>query len=531
MRLSYCITIKRKEAFRVRRISQRKLARRKRRIEKRLRARHWKDQPGPMLQARHIRYEVAGRARAIGCGGIGALHLLARHVGLPQAIDACVRVFKRHLPYHESDHVLNLAYNVLAGGTCIEDLELLRNDEAYLDALGTRRIPDPTTAGDFCRRFGSEAQVLTLMEAINEVRLSVWKRQPEALIGQRAVIDADGSIAPTYGQCKAGMDISYDGQWGYHPLVVSLANTKEPLYLVNRSGNRPSHERADEYLDKALALCRRAGFGSVLLRGDSDFMQTWKLDGWDDAGGVTFIFGADARKPMIGRAQALPESAWQRLARPAKYRVKTSPRARPDNVKEQVVRAKGFKNFVLQWEDVAEFEHRPDLCRRPYRMVVLRKRISVEAGQEKLYEEYAYFFYITNDRASGPEQIVFTANDRCDQENLIEQLKNGVRAMRNPLDNLYSNWAYMVMASLAWTLKAWCGLLLPATPGRWQARHRDQGRAVVRMEFKRFADALVRLPCQVVKTGRRIVYRLLAWNPWAGALLRLAEAMRLPLRC
>jgi hypothetical protein len=301
------------------------------------------------------------------------------------------------------------------------------------------------------------------MEAINEVRLAVWKRQPEAFVRQRAVVDADGSIAPTFGECKAGMDISYDGQWGYHPLLISLANTKEPLYLVNRSGNRPSHERADEYLDKALALCRRAGFSSVLLRGDSDFMQTWKLDEWDDAGDVTFIFGADARKPMIARAQALPESAWRRLARPAKYRVKTSPRARPDNVKERVVREKGFKNFVLQWEDVAEFEHRPDLCRRGYRMVVLRKRISVERGHEKLFEEYAYFFYITNDRVSSAEQIVFTANDRCDQENLIEQLKNGVRAMRNPLDNLCSNWAYMVAASLAWTLKAWCGLLLPAT--------------------------------------------------------------------
>jgi hypothetical protein len=509
--------------------SHRKLARRKARIQKRLRPRRWKDQPRPMLTARNIHYQVAGRTRAVGCGGIGAIHLLARHVGLPQAIDRHVRLFKRHLPYHESDHVLNLAYNVLAGGTCIEDLERLRNDEAYLDALGASRVPDPTTAGDFCRRFEDEAQVLTLMETINEVRLKVWKRQgPEFF--ERAVIDADGSIAPTFGQCKEGMDISYNGQWGYHPLLISLANTKEPLYLVNRSGNRPSHERADEYLDKAVTLCRRAGFTSVLLRGDTDFMQTWKLDGWDDAGDVTFVFGADARKPMIARAQALPESAWSRLARPAKYDVKTGPRARPDNVKERIVREKGFKNFVLQWEDVAEFEHRPDLCRRPYRMVVLRKRISVEAGQQKLFEEYRYFFYITNDRTSLAEQVVFTANDRCDQENLIEQLKNGVRAMRNPLDNLYSNWACMVAASLAWTLKAWCGLLLPATPGRWAARHREEGRTVVRMEFKRFA-ALIRLPCQIVKTGRRIVYRLLAWNPWAGTLIRLAQAMRLPMRC
>jgi hypothetical protein len=482
-----------------------------------------------MLAAANIHYELADRTRAVGCGGIGAVHLLVGHVGLPQLIDRRVDLLKRHLPYHESDHVLNMAYNIMAGGTCIEDLERLRTDEAYLDALGASRIPDPTTAGDFCRRFENDTQILTLMETFNEARLGVWRQQDKAFFEQ-AILDADGTIAPTYGEKKAGMNISYDGQWGYHPLVISLANTKEPLYLVNRPGNRPSHEQADGYLDKAVALCRRAGFRHVLLRGDTDFMQTWKLDEWDQAGDITFIFGADARKEMVAKAEALPVSAWRRLARPAKYEVATQERTRPANVKEQVVREKRFKNFVLQWEDVAEFDHRPDRCCKPYRMIALRKKISVEQGQEKLFEEYRYFFYITNDRVRSAEAIVFEANDRCDQENLIEQLKNPVGSMNNPLDNLYSNWAYMVMASLAWTLKAWCGLLLPVTPGRWEHTHRDQRRSIVRMEFKTFAAGLIRLPCQILSTGRRIVYRLLSWNPWTKTLLRLAEAMRLPMR-
>ena len=506
-----------------------KLARRKRRIEKRLARRMDRPREKPMLGGSNIRYELAERDRGLGCGGIGAVHLLARQTGLIEAIDREIQVLKVHKPYHESDHVLNIAYNILAGGSCLEDLELLRNDEVYLDALGARRIPDPTTAGDFCRRFACDEQVLRLMETINQTRLKVWRRQ-EACFFDTAILDADGTIAPTFGECKGGMNISYDGQWGYHPLVISLANTKEPLYLVNRSGNRPSHEQADDYLDKAAQLCRQAGFGRILMRGDTDFQQTWKLDGWDDAGDITFIFGADCVKALVGRAEALEEPAWRRLERPAKYQVKTEPRWRPENVKERIVREKGFKNFVLQWEDVAEFQHRPDKCKRPYRMVALRKRISVEKGQEKLFEEYRYFFYITNDRANTAEQIVFSANDRCDQENLIEQLKNGVKSMHNPLDNLHSNWAYMVMSSLAWTLKAWCGLLLPAD-GRWREQYQSQRRAILRMEFKRFVHGLIRLPCQIVRTGRRILYRLLSWNPWTGALLRLAESLRHPLRC
>ena len=188
--------------------------------------------------------------------------------------------------------MLNIAYNVLAGGTCLEDLELRRNDEVYMDALGAKRIPDPTTAGDFCRRFQTDQQILTLMEAINKIRLKVWKQQPPEFFEQ-AVLHADGTLAPTFGECKQGMDISYKGDWGYHPLLISLANTREPLFLVNRSGNRPSHEQADEYTDKAIELCRKGGFRKILLRGDSKFMQTWKLDGWDQSGDVTLVFGVD----------------------------------------------------------------------------------------------------------------------------------------------------------------------------------------------------------------------------------------------
>jgi hypothetical protein len=480
-----------------------------------------------MLAARAIRYEVAERARGVACGGIGAMHLLALRTGLVEAIDRNLRLLKRHLPYHESDHVLNLAYNLLAGGTCLEDLERLRTDEAYLDGLGAQRIPDPTTAGDFCRRF-TEADVEALMNTINEVRLGVWREQPPAFF-ERAVLDADGTLATTWGQCKEGMDLSYKGQWGYHPLVVSLANTAEPLYLVNRSGNRPSSEGAAARLDQSIALCRRAGFKKVLLRGDTDFTQTGDLDRWD-SDRVAFVFGIDAMANLVNQAEALPRSAWQRLVRPPKYAIRTGERARRENVKERIVKERGFENLRLESEEVAEFAYRPTKCRETYRVVVLKKNLAVEKGQARLFDDVRYFFYITNDRKATPAEIVREANGRCNQENLIEQLKNGARAMEMPVGDLVSNGAYLVMASLAWTLKAWLALRLPEG-GRWKERRRAEKQTMLRMEFKKFVNELVRVPCQIVRTGRRIVYRLLGWNPWLGVLVRGVEALSRPMRC
>lgn len=505
----------------------RKLINRKRRIQYRLRDREWEPQDKPMFTASNIHYELADKARGLGPGGIGAMHLLARRTGLIEAIDARLHLLKLHKPYHESDHVLNIAYNLLSGGECLEDLELLRNDEVYLDALGAQRIPDPTTAGDFCRRFG-EYDVQLLMRAINSVRAKVWQAQPEEFFDQ-AIIDADGTLVTTLGECKQGMDISYKGEWGYHPLIVSLANTAEPLFVVNRSGNRPSHEGAAGYYDQAIRLCRDAGFKRILLRGDTDFTQTGELDHWD-ADGAKFIFGIDAMPNLVAQAENLPKSAWKRLERPAKYTVKTEERQRPENVKEQIVRQREFKNIRLTGEEVAEFSYQPGKCQKPYRLVVVRKNLSVEKGEQVLFDEVRYFFYITNNDEATPAEIVFSANDRCNQEKLIEQLKNGAKALDVPVDNLVSNWAYMVMASLAWTLKAWFALSLPET-GRWAAKHKAEKQSVLKMEFKRFCNAFLRVPCQIVRQSRRVIYRLLAWNPWQHVFLRAVDELRCPQRC
>jgi Transposase DDE domain group 1 len=500
---------------------RRQLAARKRRIARRI-----ANQPGveshqPMMTASNIHYQIADRIRAIAPGGIGAIHLLARKIGLIDDIDRDLHLLKRHLPYHESDHVLNIAYNLLAGGSRLEHLEVRRNDEVYLDALGAQRIPDPTTAGDFCRRFAGP-DVERLMDTVNQARLRVWKQQPDSFFDE-AFIDADGTLAPSDGWCKQGVDIAYNGVWGYHPLVVSLANTSEPLFLANRSGNRPSHEHADGYLDRAIELCRRGGFRKIILRGDTDFTQTKHLDRWDEDD-VRFVFGIDAMANLVGLAEDLPADSYGILERPARYTIKTTPRGGREDHKTPIVIARQFETICLKGEEVAEFDYRPVACKKTYRVVVLRKRLSVEKGQLVLFEEYRYFFSITNDRTTSASEVVFLANDRCDQENLIAQLKGGVKAMAMPVGDLVSNWAYMVMASLAWSLKAWAALLL-SEQGRWAEKHRAEKRSLLRMEFSTFCVAMIQVPCQIVRTAGRIVYRLLAWNPWQGVFLRLVERL------
>jgi Transposase DDE domain group 1 len=472
---------------------------------------------GPELSTRLVHYEMAERTRAIAVGGLGAIHQMVRRLGLVERLDKALNLLKQHRPYHESDHVLNIAYNAMCGGHTLDDIELRRTDRAFLDALGARSIPDPTTAGDFCRRFGPD-EVEALQDAINEVRVEVWSRCGSELTNQVARIDADGTLVGTLGECKQGMALSYKGIWGYHPLVVSLANTQEPLFLVNRSGNRYSAEGAPEVFDKAITLCRRAGFKDILLRGDTDFSLTKHFDRWTDDG-VRFVFGYDASKPMVSRAEDLLEAEYEDLVRVAERAFEATTRAKQPRVKEEIVRERGYLNMRLESEEIAEFEYTPSRATETYRMVVLRKKIVEERGQRVLGNVFRYFFYVTNDFEMSKEQVIFESNQRCNQENLHAQLKGGVRALHAPLNTLEANWAYMVMMALAWTLKAWFALLLPVSP-RWRDKHEAERETVLRMEFRTFLNRFMLVPAQVVRTGRRLVLRLLAWRPELHILVR-----------
>ncbi|MEM7605523.1 MAG: IS1380 family transposase [Myxococcota bacterium] len=466
---------------------------------------------------------MSDRVDATPYGGVGLAQRMAERSGLMEAIGRKVRVLKQRQPYSEADHVMNIALNALCGGTCLEDLKRRKHDAAYLEMLGTLALPDSTTAGDFCRRFDA-AGVDALQDAINEARLNVWRAQGDDFVAKTAILDIDSTIVETTGECKEGADPTYKGVWGYHPLLVTYANTQEPLFITNRSGARPSVEGAPALLDKAIQLCRDAGHTKIRMRGDTAFSMTRYLDRWHEDG-VHFVFGLMANPSMVSDAEALEDDdLYTQFVRTADEARQSSTRARQPRVKQQVVEERGYKDLQLVREDIVEFPHKPERAAYAYRVIALRKTILEYRGQRCIDQLHRYFFYITNDPSLTAEQVVREANQRCAQEKLIGELKSGVRALRAPLNTLLANHAFMVATSIAWSLKTWLALTVPVLP-RWRAKHLTGRNRMLRMSFRSFVQELMLLPVQATRSGRRLILRVLGWRPSLRTFFRLAEAL------
>ncbi len=505
------------------------LQKRKRKLLRRISAEHGQWQ-SPMIRPATTKLELAEKQQAVNCGGLSAIVELIKTIGLRKELNRSANVLKLYLPYDEADHILNIALNLLAGGTCLDHIEHRRNDEAYLDGLGAERIPDPTTSGDFCRRF-SHLELILVMQAINRVRQTIWKQQEDSFF-DRATIEADGTMVETSGEKKEGIGMNYKGQWGYHPLVVTLAETQELLYIHNRPGNRASEEDSAFFYDLAIEQCKKAGFREIVLRGDTAFSSTEHLDRWDESG-VKFVLGYSAHQNLCRIADSLPKTAWKRLDRSAKRSADRATRAKRANVKENIVRANGYENQRLTGESYAEFEYCPTACEKTYRMVVVRKDIDVTSGQELLFSKERYFFYISNESPEdvSAREVIRGSNKRCDQENTISQL-NASGALSAPLDNLESNMAYMLFASLAWTLKTWSGMMIRVKGNEGQRRVRREARnRIIRMEFWTYLNSLMLLPAQVVRTSRQRIFRLLTYRPGVDLLMTMHDHIHQPLRC
>jgi len=472
----------------------------KEKIEERLENNN-EERNSPMFSATNIGYEISDRISAVHCGGIGAVDQLIKTLKVPELINSNIHLLQKHKPYFESDHILNIAYNIISGGRCLEDIELLRNNVAYMDALGAERIPDPTTAGDFLRRF-DESDVRKLMDIFNMVNRNVWSTSLDQKSLQSGIIDVDGTIQGSYGEKKEGIDMSYKGIWGFSPLILTEATTGTHLYVVNRSGNSKSSDGAAEWIDRAIEEVGNS-FERVYLRGDSDFSLTGEFDKWSEKG-VSFVFGYSNWANLVNKADLLDEKAWKSLSK-NKRSIKTKRRKKKKNVKREAVIRRNYKDFREKELYVAEFTYQPVKCRKKYRIVVLKKIIDVTEGQQLLFEDCRYFFYITNIWDMSPKQIVKFINGRCNHENKIEQLDNGIHALKMPASEFLANWAYMTICILAWNIKSWLGLLMP---------DKKRGETIIRCEFKRFQNMIINIPCQIIKTGRQIVYRFLNYNSW-----------------
>ena len=238
--------------------------------------------------------------------------------------------------------------------------------------------------------------------------------------------------------------------------------------------------------------------------------MTKNFDRWAES--ADFIFGMDCNQALRSRAEALEPACWQLLERKPKYDTLTGQRRHrhQDNEKKRIIKEREYLNLQLNYEDVAEFEYQPGNCKQPYRMVVLRKNISRKKGEHVLLDDIRYFFYITTRTDLSAAEVVQCANERCDQENVVEQLKNGVNAMNVPLYDLVSNWAYMVMAALAWNIKSWFAMMM---------HHQSDRRLYVNMEFRRFIHSIIMIPCRVVRRARSIVIRLIGYQPTLDRLL------------
>lgn len=465
---------------------------------------------GPVF--RHPKLQVSEeRGEATAYGGLSLAATLVRSLGVNRVLDEALSLLQSHRPFTESDHVLTHVYNLFVGGTCIEDIGHLQGSEPVRRMLGAVRIPDPTTAGDFLRRFDAPS-LGALDRAIDAGQEAVWRRRYGRKKADQAIVDLDSHVHPVYGDQKEGADFSYKGPLAYHPLVISLAETQECLRLINRPGNTPSAEGAEMHLAELfpLLLCR---FRQVVVRGDSAFCNQKVFDACE-AQGQCFAVVSPAQRNFEALAEALPESAWKPYRGPGE-RVRRAPspsrrRKRRRNLRRRLVRQRGKYDLKLERQWIAEIPYRPQRSATTYRLVIRRQRIE-EHHQGELFELWRYRYVLTNlPRSTSTQEAVDLTYQRCDQENVIEQLQHGIAGMRMPTGELLSNAAFLTCARLAHNLKAWLAqLALPRETMRW--------------EWKRFRHAFVYVAARVLRQSRQIHVRFATSHRMAPTIL-LAHA-------
>ena len=445
-------------------------------------------------------------------GGLVLAQQFVRRFGVAQQLDNALTLFKRHAPYYESDHVLALAYTLYADGRCLEDQAALQGSEAVRRLVGACRIPDPTTAGDFLRRFKTAQSLEQLSRVIDEVQEAVWLKLARTVRRRRkkhelALVDLDGHIKPLYGVQKEGADFSYDRRWSYQPLVVSLGGSGECLKVVNQPGSARSSDVAAKAIKEVLPRVMRH-FRNALVRGDTDFDRSDVFNAAIEEGAYFAIGGRvhPNRAALVGR---IAEENWKPFVPRAKReeRSGSSRHGRTPNYRRQKAAERGYRRLrtVKQW--VSEIAYQPHGLGAACRMIVRRILIEETDGQGALFSHFRYRLVLTNlPRSYTARQIIDLTYQRCDQENVIEQFGQGIAGWRMPVAEFRGNSAWLEIARLAWNLGKWIAqIALPSEVVRW--------------EWKRFRRHFVYIAAKVLKSGRRLVVRLAGSHRFFPAIL------------
>ena len=443
-------------------------------------------------------------------GGLALASGLVRSLGIADDLNRELALLSSHRPYFESDHVLTHVYNLYGGGSCIEDIADLQTSEPVRRMLGAERIPDPTTAGDFLRRFDVD-NLRRFDQVIDQAQEKVWRRHYGKKKAARGIVDLDSHVHPVYGDQKEGTDFTYKGSFGYHPLVISLAGTMECLRLVNRTGNTASAEGSEGHLRELFPMLGQR-FKQVIVRGDSAFAKQAIFDACEDAGQF-FAVVSPVQQNFASLFEALPGEAWKpyRDRAPGQSRgVKR--RKRGCNQRRARARARNKRDLQLKKQWVAEIAYQPTRGKKPYRLIARYQEIE-EHEQGHLFMLTRFRFALSNLPSSvSAQEVMDLTYQRCDQENLIEQLQSGVAAMRMPTGGMHSNAAFLTCARLAHNLKPWLAqLALPKETMRW--------------EWKRFRRAFLYCAARVVRTARQVHVRFADSHRFAGAMLAAHEQL------
>lgn len=430
-------------------------------------------------------------ADTTGYGGLALVQKLAREVNFSQHIAEHVKVLKVHQGYGESDHLFHLLSAFFAGASCVEDVAQLQSDATYRQLAGVARVSAPSTMGDFLRRF-SRSDLNALKTAIWGMRRDAWKKL-KAKTRRWASLDLDSKICSVYGEQKEGADYGYEGTYGYHPEMLSLAETGEWLDVINRSCNRVSGDMAVYLLRRNLPGVQER-FHNVCVRGDTKFGRGDLLLECERHGANVCV-GWMATPKLVKLAEALPPEVWKPLERRATAASEGSrTRSKKPNRRRMRARRRGYLDKKLKHEWVAEFSYHPTYKKRPmtkaYRIVVLRKQVEV-AKKTGLFDLFTYRFILTDLPEPNLSKLVHYAHGRSNQENLIEQAKNGLSAFRMPTGQFLANEVWMTVAMLAHNFKSYlCLLALGEDKLGW--------------EWKRFRFNFLYIVARITRASRQL---------------------------